>query len=61
MSKKTAVVTGANAGLGFEISKALLLQDYRVVMGCRNAVKASAARSITVLLETLPERYATPS
>jgi NAD(P)-dependent dehydrogenase (short-subunit alcohol dehydrogenase family) len=52
MSKKTAVVTGANAGLGFEISKALLRQDYRVVMACRNAVKAAVARSR--LLEMLP-------
>jgi len=45
MSRKTAVVTGANAGLGFEISKALLQQDYRLVMACRNAEKAAAARS----------------
>lgn len=45
MSEKTAVVTGANAGLGFEISRALLQQGYRVVMACRNAQKAAAARS----------------
>ncbi len=45
MPKKTAVVTGANAGLGFEISKTLLRRDYRVVMACRNAEKAAAARS----------------
>ncbi len=52
MSKKAAVVTGANAGLGFAISKELLRQDYRVVMACRNAVKAVAARSR--LLEMVP-------
>lgn len=43
MPKKTAVVTGANAGLGFAISAALLQKDYRVVMACRNAAKADAA------------------
>lgn len=52
MVKKIAVVTGANAGLGFEISKALLQQEYHVVMACRNAVKASAAHSR--LLELVP-------
>lgn len=52
MSRRTAVVTGANAGLGFEISKALLQQDYRVVMACRNTLKATAAR--TRLLQMVP-------
>lgn len=45
MSKKTAIVTGANAGLGFAITEALLQQDWRVVMACRNAAKANSARS----------------
>ena len=52
MSKKTAVVTGANAGLGFAISAALLQKDYRVVMACRNASKANAARKR--LLDQVP-------
>jgi NAD(P)-dependent dehydrogenase (short-subunit alcohol dehydrogenase family) len=52
MSTKTAVVTGANAGLGYAISEALLRQGYRVVMACRNAAKAEAARSR--LLELVP-------
>ncbi len=45
MSVKTAVVTGANAGLGFAISTALLQRGYRVVMACRNAQKAAVACS----------------
>ena len=52
MPRKTVVVTGANAGLGYAISRALLEQDYRVVMACRNATKAAAARSS--LLESVP-------
>jgi NAD(P)-dependent dehydrogenase (short-subunit alcohol dehydrogenase family) len=52
LPRKTVVVTGANAGLGFAITQALLQQDYRVVMACRNAVKASAARM--KLLEHVP-------
>lgn len=52
MPQKTAVVTGANAGLGFAISAALLQEDYRVVMACRNAAKADVARKS--LLEQIP-------
>ena len=52
MPRKTVVVTGANAGLGYAISRALLEQDYRVVMACRNATKAAAARRS--LLESVP-------
>lgn len=42
--KKTAVVTGANAGLGFETTRALARQGYRVVMACRNLAKAEEAK-----------------
>ena len=40
---KTAIVTGANTGLGFEASKALCAKGFHVVMGCRSADKAEAA------------------
>ncbi len=43
-SEKTALVTGANAGIGFEIALALAQQGVRVVMGCRDAARARAAR-----------------
>jgi NAD(P)-dependent dehydrogenase (short-subunit alcohol dehydrogenase family) len=37
---KTVIVTGANSGLGFWTSKYLLDLDYKVIMACRNTVKA---------------------
>ena len=40
---RTAVVTGANAGLGFEIAKALAGAGARVVLACRNEQRATAA------------------
>jgi NAD(P)-dependent dehydrogenase (short-subunit alcohol dehydrogenase family) len=43
--KKIAVVTGANAGLGFQISLALARNGVRVVMACRNMEKAEAAKN----------------
>jgi NAD(P)-dependent dehydrogenase (short-subunit alcohol dehydrogenase family) len=41
---KTAIVTGANVGIGFATSKFLAsLPDWQVVLACRDAVKARAA------------------
>lgn len=45
MTKKTAIVTGANAGLGFETTRAIARQGYRVIMACRNLAKAEEAKS----------------
>lgn len=42
-AKKVAVVTGANAGLGFETAKALAQQGYQVALLCRAAAKGQAA------------------
>jgi len=43
LAGKTAIVTGANSGLGFEITKVLAQHGARVVMACRNLDKANAA------------------
>jgi len=40
---RVVIVTGANAGLGYEITAALAASGARVIMACRNLGKAEAA------------------
>ncbi|EAA11306.4 AGAP006530-PA [Anopheles gambiae str. PEST] len=40
---KTFVITGANTGLGYETTKALVRRQATVVMACRNLTKANEA------------------
>lgn len=40
---RLALITGANAGLGFETARGLLAQDFEVVITSRNAEKAASA------------------
>jgi NAD(P)-dependent dehydrogenase (short-subunit alcohol dehydrogenase family) len=42
-SGKCFIVTGANAGVGFEASRVLAARGARVLLGCREQVKAEAA------------------
>ena len=44
LSGKTAVITGANTGLGFELAVLLAQRDVEVVLACRNIKKANTAR-----------------
>jgi NAD(P)-dependent dehydrogenase (short-subunit alcohol dehydrogenase family) len=41
---RLAVVTGANAGLGYETTLGLLRKDVKVIMACRNIDKAKKAK-----------------
>ncbi|OAA27785.1 dehydrogenase of unknown specificity, short-chain alcohol dehydrogenase like [Frankia sp. EI5c] len=43
LSGRTAVITGANSGIGFETAKVLAARGATVVMACRNPVKAQDA------------------
>jgi protochlorophyllide reductase len=45
LSGKTAIVTGANSGLGLETARVLALMGAHVVMACRNLEKAHAAKT----------------
>jgi len=44
MSKKVAVVTGANSGIGFETTVGLAGSGYHVVMACRHQGRADKAK-----------------
>ena len=45
---RTAVVTGANSGLGFNTAKALALKGAKVIMACRNVEKGKLASSTII-------------
>lgn len=50
-SGRTIIVTGANTGLGFETCKYLVqLKVSRLILACRNAVKADTARNALLAL-----------
>jgi NAD(P)-dependent dehydrogenase (short-subunit alcohol dehydrogenase family) len=57
VSTPIVVITGANAGLGFETALALARDGASVVLACRSLERAQKARS--ELLEQVPEATAT--
>ncbi|MCC8188477.1 MAG: SDR family NAD(P)-dependent oxidoreductase [Bacteroides sp.] len=55
MKRKIAVVTGATGGIGMEITRALLKEEFRVIMACRNREKAEQKRKELLRGSDLPE------
>jgi len=53
LTGKVAIITGANAGLGFEASKQLARKGAAVIVACRNIQRATAA--IQELKKELPK------
>jgi NAD(P)-dependent dehydrogenase (short-subunit alcohol dehydrogenase family) len=45
-TKKVALITGANKGLGLEIARQLGQQGFFVVLGARDTAKAEAAAAL---------------
>lgn len=48
MREKIAIVTGANGGIGVEITKGMCREGYHVIMACRNVDKANIAKEEVV-------------
>lgn len=51
LTGKIFIITGANTGLGFETTKALVARDATVVLACRSMDKANGA-ILKIRLET---------
>ena len=50
LSGKVAVITGGNAGIGYETAKALAIMGAHTIIACRSSERANAVsqRSITL-------------
>ena len=48
MRKGLAIITGADGGMGTEITRAVALAGYCVVMACYNAEKAEVKRKLLI-------------
>ncbi|MDB5099963.1 MAG: Light-dependent protochlorophyllide reductase [Cyanobacteria bacterium RYN_339] len=53
MSKQTAIITGGNAGLGFQCARVLASEGWHVVIACRDAGRGAEAAAL--LRQELPE------
>ncbi|MFI6866865.1 oxidoreductase [Nocardia sp. NPDC050406] len=57
---KTAVVTGANSGLGLRTAEALAAKGAHVLLACRNEIKAAAALETVAAAATGPKPEVLP-
>ena len=59
-SCRTALITGANSGLGLRSAEALAAHGARVLLGCRNATKAATALGEVASVATGPAPEVVP-
>ena len=59
-SGRTVLVTGANSGLGLRTAEALTGKGAHVLLGCRDAIRAEAARSDVAAAATGPAPEVVP-
>lgn len=57
---KTVVITGANSGLGLRTAEALAAKGARVLLACRNELKAAAAVEVVASVATGPKPEVLP-
>ena len=53
---KTVIITGSNSGIGFELAKKLISENYFVILACRNREKGLDAEKrlgIKIRIESL--------
>jgi NAD(P)-dependent dehydrogenase (short-subunit alcohol dehydrogenase family) len=51
--EKIAIITGANNGLGFELTKELAIRGYKIIMACRDQKRANNARNEILKITTI--------
>ena len=63
MKQKLAVITGADGGMGMEITRAVATTGYKVIMACRDPEIAEEKRQLimretrNIALEIVPVSY----
>ena len=48
---KTAIITGANKGIGLAVAKDLVAKNYRVILACRDTTKEKWPKSFLAAMQ----------